>query len=172
MDTIINKSTITARITHNKVKLDLLNRGWISIDAAEEQPFDIILDVGIHNDARLFQTIQVKTWTSLKTSSRVVTTFEPVSLGGKARNSYNYYDQHIDWIATVIENEDRVVYWDRDTYQKKTPNQLKKTTPINFPFNDDVYDYVKPQQTVACSTVDSYSLESFMVEDGDMGPLN
>ena len=71
----INKSRITARITHDKVKLDLLARGWIPIDAAEEQPFDIILDVGIHDDARLFQTIQVKTWTSLKTSSRVFNSF-------------------------------------------------------------------------------------------------
>jgi hypothetical protein len=153
------------------VKLDLLDRGWIPIDAAEEQPFDMIVDVGIHNDARMFQTVQIKSWNALKTSSRTGA-IEPVSVGGKTRNNYNYYDECIDWIATVIENEDRVVYWDRDTYQKKTPNQLKKTTPINFPFNDDVYDYVKPQQTVACSTVDSYSLESFMVEDGDMGPLN
>ena len=159
----INKSRITARITHDKVKLDLLSRGWLSIEAAEEQPFDLIVDVGIHNDTRLFQTIQVKSWTSLKTSSRVTTTIEPVSLGGKARNSYDYYDQYIDWIATVIENEDRVVYWNRDTYQKKTQNQLKKTTPINFPINDDVYDYAKPE-IVTCSAVDGYSLESFMTE--------
>ena len=160
----INKSRITARITHDKVKLDLLSRGWLSIEAAEEQPFDLIIDVGIHNDARLFQTIQVKSWTSLKTCSRVATTFEPVSLGGKARNSYNYYDQYIDWIATVKENEDRVVYWNRDTYQKKTPNQLKKTTPINFPINEDVYDYVKPETVTCTDIVDGYSLESFMTE--------
>tara|TARA_B100001559_G_C16401226_1_gene575882 strand:+ start:263 stop:769 length:507 start_codon:yes stop_codon:yes gene_type:complete len=161
----INKSRITARITHDKVKLDLLARGWIPIDAAEEQPFDIILDVGIHDDARLFQTIQVKTWTSLKTSSRVFNSFEPVSLGGKARNSYNYYDQHIDWIATVKENEDRVVYWNRDTYQYKTSSQLKKTTPIDFPINHKVYDYTKPE-TVACSIGADTSLESFMTDTG------
>ena len=100
MDTIINKSTITARLTHTKVKLDLLNRGWIPIDAAEEQPFDIILDVGIHNDARRFQTVQVKSWSTLKTSSRTGAA-EPVSAQGKTRNNYDYYDECIDWIATV-----------------------------------------------------------------------
>ena len=143
MDTIINKSTITARITHNKVKLDLLNRGWISIDAAEEQPFDIILDVGIHNDARQFQTVQVKSWSALKTSSRTGA-LEPVSAQGKTRNNYDYYDECIDWIATVKDN--RVIYWNRNTYQRKTPAQLKKTTPNSFPFNDNVYDKERPQQ--------------------------
>jgi len=172
MGVIINKSRLSAKITHDKVKLDLLARGWMPLDAAEEQPFDIILDVGIHDDVRLFQTIQVKSWNSLKTCSRP-DAIEPVSLGGKTRNSYYYYDQCIDWIATVKENEDRVVYWDRDTYQRKTSTQLKKTTPLHFPTNDDIYDYVKPQQIVACSTVQhNYSLESFMVEDGDIEVLN
>ena len=171
MDTIINKSTITARITHNKVKLDLLNRGWIPIDAAEEQPFDIILDVGIHNDARRFQTVQVKSWSALKTSSRTGAT-EPVSAQGKTRNNYDYYDECIDWIATVKEN--RVMYWNRNTYQRKTPAQLKKTTPTDFPFNDNVYDYVRPTPPppvydvrTAEGSVAVYGgcLESFMTED-------
>ena len=183
MDTIINKSTITARITHNKVKLDLLNRGWISIDAAEEQPFDIILDVGIHNDARRFQTLQVKSWSALKTSSRTGAT-EPVSAQGKTRNNYDYYDECIDWIATVKENN-RVMYWNRNTYQRKTPAQLKKTTPTDFPFNDNVYDYVRPSSSssppsvaydvraVGGSAVYGGCLESFMAgEDDDIEALN
>ena len=172
MDTIINKSTITARLTHTKVKLDLLNRGWIPIDAAEEQPFDIILDVGIHNDARRFQTVQVKSWSALKTSSRTGAT-EPVSAQGKTRNNYDYYDECIDWIATVNENN-RVMYWNRNTYQRKTPAQLKKTTPTDFPFNDNVYDYVRPTPPppvydvrAAGDSVAVYGgcLESFMTED-------
>ena len=183
MDTIINKSTITARITHNKVKLDLLNRGWISIDAAEEQPFDIILDVGIHNDARRFQTLQVKSWSALKTSSRTGAT-EPVSAQGKTRNNYDYYDECIDWIATVNENN-RVMYWNRNTYQRKTPAQLKKTTPTDFPFNDNVYDYVRPTSPPVTydvraagaeggNTVYGGCLESFMAaaEDDDIEALN
>ena len=175
MDTIINKSTITARITHNKVKLDLLNRGWIPIDAAEEQPFDIILDVGLHNDARQFQTLQVKSWSALKTSSRTGA-LEPVSAQGKTRNNYDYYDECIDWIATVNENN-RVMYWNRNTYQRKTPAQLKKTTPTDFPFNDNVYDYVRPtsppiydvRAAAEDSAVYGGCLESFMAaaEDDD-----
>jgi hypothetical protein len=155
MDTVINKSTITARITHNRVKLDLLDRGWIPIDAAEEQPFDMIVDVGIHNDARMFQTVQIKSWNALKTSSRTGA-IEPVSVGGKTRNNYNYYDECIDWIATVKDN--RVLYWNRNTYQYKTPIQLKKTTPIDFPFNDNVYEYARPTNSID----DAKSIESFM----------
>ena len=181
MDTIINKSTITARITHNKVKLDLLNRGWIPIDAAEEQPFDIILDVGIqHNDTRQFQTLQVKSWSALKTSSRTGA-LEPVSAQGKTRNNYDYYDECIDWIATVNENN-RVMYWNRNTYQRKTTAQLKKTTPTDFPFNDNVYDYVRPSspppvaydvRTAGDSAVYGGCLESFMAgEDDDIEALN
>ena len=182
MDTIINKSTITARITHNKVKLDLLNRGWIPIDAAEEQPFDIILDVGLHNDTRRFQTLQVKSWSALKTSSRTGA-LEPVSAQGKTRNNYDYYDECIDWIATVNENN-RVMYWNRNTYQRKTPAQLKKTTPIDFPFNDNVYDYVRPTSPPVAydvraatgaaggSAVYGGCLESFMAgEDDDIEAL-
>ena len=180
MDTIINKSTITARITHHRVKLDLLNRGWIPIDAAEEQPFDIILDVGIqHNDTRQFQTLQVKSWSALKTSSRTGA-LEPVSAQGKTRNNYDYYDECIDWIATVKDN--RVIYWNRNTYQRKTPAQRKKTTPTDFPFNDNVYDYVRPSspppvaydvRTAGDSAVYGGCLESFMAgEDDDIEALN
>ena len=137
------KSRITGEITHHQIKLDLLSKGWLPIDAALEQPFDIIIDMGLISDKREFQTIQVKSWKTLKTCSRPQGGVEKVSEGGKERNSYWYYDEGIDWIATV--NYDNIVmYWSRELYQYKSSGQLKKTTPIEFPNNDEVYAYRKP----------------------------
>ena len=50
MSLIISQSRLTAAKTHQKVKLDLISKGWIPTDAAEEQPFDIIVDMGIDNE--------------------------------------------------------------------------------------------------------------------------
>ena len=82
------------------------------------------------------------------------------------------------------------MYWNRNTYQRKTPAQLKKTTPTDFPFNDNVYDYVRPTSSpplppvtydvraagAAGDSVAVYGgcLESFMTaveNDDDIGAL-
>ena len=148
MNLIISQSRLTAAGTHQKVKLDLISKGWIPTDAAEEQPFDIIVDMGIDNESekRIFQTLQVKSWKTLKTSSRPSGGKEKVSEGGKERNSYWYYDQYIDWIVSVNPKTNTVVYWDRKIYQKKSAGQLKKTTPIDFPKNNGVFEYASPVQ--------------------------
>ena len=142
---IINQSRLTARTVHNRVLLDLLDKGWIAIDAAEEQPVDVIIDMGLssESESRIFNTIQIKSWKSLKTSSRPAGENEFVSVGGKARNNYWYYDQYIDWIATV-NSDDVVVYWPREIYQKKTSTQLKGTTPVDFPKNKNTFSYAHP----------------------------
>ena len=113
---ILGKSRISGEITHHRIKLDLLSKGWLPIDAAIEQPFDIIIDMGLISDKREFQTIQVKSWKTLKTCSRPQGGVEKVSEGGKERNSYWYYDEGIDWIATV-NNDNIVMYWSRELYQ-------------------------------------------------------
>ena len=76
------------------------------------------------------------------------------------------------------------MYWNRNTYQRKTPAQLKKTTPTDFPFNDNVYDYVRPTSPPPISDVRAAAggsvgsavyggcLESFMTEDDDIEVLN
>ena len=148
MSLIISQSRLTAANTHNKVKLDLISKGWIPTDAAEEQPFDIIIDMGINHETkkREFQTLQVKSWKTLKTSSRPSGGIEKVSEGGKERNTYWYFDQYIDWIVSVNPKTNNVVYWNREIYQKKLPGQLKKTTPVNFPKNMGVFEYTSPVQ--------------------------
>ena len=153
------KSRITGEITHHQIKLDLLSRGWLPIDAALEQPFDIIIDMGLISDKREFQTIQVKSWKTLKTCSRPVGGIEKVSEGGKERNTYWYYDQCIDWIATV-NPDNNVIYWNRDVYQKKEAGILKKTSPVKFPINKDVFAYKKPSPIEQTNS----SLSTLMIE--------
>jgi len=142
----VNQSRNTSRTTHDQVRVDLGLKGWAPIEAAEEQPYDLIIDKGIDNDTRSFETIQVKSWSSLKTTSRRLGEKEPVSIGGKSRNNYNYYDKCIDWIATIDVRKGKegiVRYWDRDTYHYKTPGELKKTDSLDFPINPNVYSYRK-----------------------------
>ena len=51
MSLIVSQSRLTAAQTHQKIKLDLISKGWIPTDAAEEQPFDIIVDMGIDKES-------------------------------------------------------------------------------------------------------------------------
>ena len=145
MSLIIAQSRLSAAETHCRVRFDIIQRGWIPTNAEEEQPFDMVVDMGIVSNKREFQTIQVKSWTTLKTSSRPQSkrVIEKVSINGKERNSYWYYDEGIDWIVTVNYNG-IVMYWSREVYQKKSAGQLKKTTPIEFSINKEVYAYRKP----------------------------
>ena len=163
----ISQSRLTAVTTHTKVKLDLISKGWIPTDAAEEQPFDIVVDMGLDDktEKRIFETLQVKAWKSLKTSSRTGYV-EKVSKDGKQRNSYWYFDQYIDWIVSVNPKTDSVVYWNRNTYKKKTAAQLKKTTPNNFPENQGVYRYASPVEIV------EYNIFNIMTEVNEAREYN
>ena len=159
MSLIIAQSRLSAAETHCRVRFDIIQRGWIPTDAEEEQSFDLIVDMGVVSDKREFQTIQVKSWKTLKTCSRPVGGIEKVSEGGKERNTYWYYDQCIDWIATV-NPDNNVIYWNRDVYQKKEAGILKKTSPVKFPINKDVFAYKKPSPIEQTNS----SLSTLMME--------
>ena len=83
MSLIIAQSRLSAAETHCRVRFDIMQRGWIPTDGEEEQSFDLIVDMGVVSDKREFQTIQVKSWKTLKTCSRPVGGIEKVSEGGK-----------------------------------------------------------------------------------------
>ena len=159
MSLIIAQSRLSAAETHCRVRFDIMQRGWIPTDGEEEQSFDLIVDMGVGSDKREFQTIQVKSWKTLKTCSRLVGGIEKVSEGGKERNTYWYYDQCIDWIATV-NPDNNVIYWNRDVYQKKEAGILKKTSPVKFPINKDVFAYKKPSPIEQTNS----SLSTLMIE--------
>tara|TARA_R110000737_G_scaffold338412_1_gene359416 strand:- start:359 stop:751 length:393 start_codon:yes stop_codon:yes gene_type:complete len=106
----------------------------------EECSYDLIVDMGIEDGTRAFETIQVKT--SVRTSSRPISKdgiTERVSVGGKPRNSYWYYDEDVTYIATVVDNE--VVYWHKKDYLKKSPAKLKSSPTYDFPLNASMVSY-------------------------------
>ena len=162
MSLIIAQSRLSASETHCRVRFDIIQRGWIPTNAEEEQPFDMVVDMGIVSNKREFQTIQVKSWTTLKTSSRPQSkrVIEKVSINGKERNSYWYYDQCIDWIATVNPKNNNVHYWSREIYQKKSPTELRNISPMEFPFNEAVCAYKKPSSIKQTNS----SLSTLMME--------
>ena len=135
-----NKSKQTAALITLRIQTDLTEKGWSVVRSEEEAPYDLIVDFGVNDGKREFATIQVKK--DLRTTSRPGGgKGEPVSSGGKDRNSYNYYDEDITYLATV--KDDRVIYYHKDQYRYSTPSQLKKLNESVIPINQKIISYRK-----------------------------
>ena len=165
---LINQSRLTAGETHAAVSLHLFQLGWLPTNAAEEEVYDISVDVGLISNKRLFLTIQVKFWDTVKTCSRPGISYEKenrimeqVSVGGKPRNHYWYYDVGVDYIATV-KPDVGVIFWPKEVYQHLGDTQLKNTVPVEFPYNKGVYPYEKPSPISTTQT--NSSLLPFLQE--------
>ena len=65
---IDNKSRQTAALITLDVTRDITSKGWICMRSEEEAPYDLIVDMGLDNNKRVFATIQVKK--DLRTTSR------------------------------------------------------------------------------------------------------
>ena len=142
-----NKSRQSSEIVFQEVKLDIIKRGWFVLDAPEECPYDLAVDLGVSNNKREFVTVQVKK--SLKTTSRPDQgKGEPVSSGGKDRNSYNYYDKDVTLLATYDFKKQRVIYIHKNDYKYLKPKELKKTNEYNFPINENMSSYRKTDSTI------------------------
>tara|TARA_R100000988_G_C3863341_1_gene100322 strand:+ start:50 stop:514 length:465 start_codon:yes stop_codon:yes gene_type:complete len=141
-----NKSKQTAALITLKVQMDLTEKGWSVTRSEEEAPYDLIVDFGVDDSGkRELATIQVKK--DLRTTSRPGGgKGEPVSSGGKDRNSYNYYDEDITYLATV--KDDRVIYYHKDQYRYSTPSQLKKLNESVIPINQKIISYRKNNSTI------------------------
>ena len=152
---IKNKSKQTGFLVEQKVLLDITEKGWIGIPTPSETSYDLIVDMGVVDGKREFVTIQVKD--ELRTSSRPSPEKEnePVSVGGKNRNSYWYFDKDVTYLATVKNGE--VIYYHKSDYQKLSPKELKRTNQSSFPTNESMFSYRRE-----VSSIDRPSLESFL----------
>ena len=144
-----NKSRQTAALLTLKIQLDLTEKGWSVMRSEEEAPYDLIVDFGVNDSGqREFATVQVKK--DLRTTSRPGGgKGEPVSSGGKNRNSYNYYDEDVTYLATV--KDDKVIYYHKDQYRYSTPSQLKKLNEAVIPINDRMNTYRVSYQPIPLS---------------------
>ena len=136
-----NKSRQTAALLTLKIQLDLTEKGWSVMRSEEEAPYDLIVDFGVNDSGqREFVTVQVKK--DLRTTSRPGGgKGEPVSSGGKNRNSYNYYDEDVTYLATV--KDDKVIYYHKDQYKYSTTKELKKLEEAIIPVNKKMSNYRK-----------------------------
>ena len=149
---IKEQSKQTYFLLEQKVLLDITEKGWIGILTPPETSYDIIVDMGLVDDKREFVTIQIKK--DVRTTSRPGNgKSEPVSTNGKNRNSYNYYDEDVTYLASLNEYGD-VEYIHKEDYKYKTVAQLKKANRTNFPINSNMTSYRKPRQNV--STLEAF----------------
>ena len=143
---IKNKSKQTYFLLEQKVLFDIISKGWIAILTPPETPYDLIVDMGIMDGVRKFVTIQIKK--TLRTTSRPGNgKDEPVSTNGISRNSYNYYDEDVTYLASLNKYGD-VEYIHKEDYKYKTESQLKKANRSSFPINSCITSYRKPRQNV------------------------
>ena len=150
---IKEQSKKTYFLLEQKVLMDITEKGWIGIPTPPETPYDIVVDMGVIDGQREFATIQIKK--SLRTTSRPGNgKGEPVSTNGISRNSYNYYDEDVTYLASVNKYGD-IEYIHKDDYKYKTPKQLIKANRSNFPINSSTTSYRKPRQNVS-------NLEAFL----------
>lgn len=151
---IINKGRQTSMETTLKVQLDLNSRGWVVMRSEEECPYDLIVDMGLVEGKREFCTIQVKT--NPRTSSRpsAEKNVESVSNNGKPRNNYWYYDEDVTLIASIIDNE--VVYWHKDFYKYRKPSKFKNMQKYDFPLNNNMFSYRRPDSNEKSSLEDFF----------------
>ena len=149
---IKQQSKQTYFLLEQKVLLDITEKGWIGIPTPPETPYDIVVDMGIVDDKKEFVTIQIKK--DLRTTSRAsLGKGEPVSTNGISRNSYNYYDEDVTYLASLNKYGD-VEYIHKEDYKYKTEAQLKKANRTNFPINSNMTSYRKPRQNV--STLEAF----------------
>ena len=141
---IKNKSKQTYFLLEQKVLFDIISKGWIAILTPPETPYDLIVDMGIMDGVGKFVTIQIKK--TLRTTSRPGNgKNEPVSINGVNRNSYNYYDEDVTYLASLNKFGD-VEYIHKDDYKYLTPKQLSKANRSKFPINNIMTSYKKSRE--------------------------
>ena len=151
---IKEQSKQTYFLLEQKILMDITEKGWIGIPTPPETPYDIVVDMGAVDDKREFVTIQIKK--DLRTTSRPGNgRSEPVSRNGKNRNSYNYYDEDVTYLATLNKYGD-VEYIHKEDYKYKTEAQLKKANRTNFPINSNMTSYRKSQKIDVVSNLETF----------------
>ena len=103
-----NQSGDRSEIT---VYLDLIKRGWIvNTPSSRDAVYDMIVDMGDR-----FAKVQVKTLSGNSITRIVDRSGERVSSRGKVRNSLDYAQHGIDWLAGVSK-EGNIHYYKLETY--------------------------------------------------------
>ena len=117
------------------VWLELVNRGYMVMEADRDADMDLVAWVGRDESGHpKFTSIQVKTMSSNQISKVVDRKGEVVSRAGKTRNSIDYAKRGIDWLVGV-NSESECFFYKHETYSKIPTKSfsVKKYSPDEFP---------------------------------------
>ena len=123
------------------VATDLIKKGWIVLTpSSRDSVYDFVVDMG----NKVFQTIQVKTMSDNSICKFIDRSRERVSYNGKTRNSLDYAEHKIDWIAGVGK-DGLIYYYSLETYSKIKSKSfsVKKYQSDTFPINENIKSHCR-----------------------------
>jgi len=130
-------SNRTGDLSQQLVITDLIKRGWIVLTpSSRDSVYDFVVDMGNKN----FITIQVKTLSNNMLCKFVDRSRERVALNCKVRNSLDYAQHKIDWIAGVDPISNNIHYYHYDVYSAIPTKSFSVSAYecSNFPINEEI----------------------------------
>lgn len=102
-------------MSEHAVMLELLRRGWhVLTPVSRDAPYDLVIDRG----NGIFETIQVKTMSGRSITKFVDRSGEVVAKNGKMRNSIDYAEMGISWLAGYDKSAGQCYFYKLETYSK------------------------------------------------------
>lgn len=112
------------------VQLELTKRGWnVLLPTSRDAVYDMVVDRG----DGVFETVQVKTMCGNSIAKMVDRSGEIVARNGKTRNSIDYAEHGIDWLAGYNKKTDKCYFYKLETYAKI---QSKSFSVNRYPQDD------------------------------------
>tara|TARA_B100001248_G_scaffold230282_2_gene190109 strand:+ start:155 stop:604 length:450 start_codon:yes stop_codon:yes gene_type:complete len=130
-----DSSNVSGDLSEALVFADLIRRGWIVLSpSSRDSVYDFVVDLGDNN----FQTVQVKTMCGNSIAKVIDRSGERVSANGKTRNSLDYAEHGVHWLAGVRKSDGAVFYYALETYREIPTKSfsVNKWEPDEFPVND------------------------------------
>ena len=121
-------------ISERAVSLELVRRGWHVLEPiSRDAIYDLVVDVD--GD---FQTVQVKTMSGNSIAKVVDRSGEVVSSNGKPRNSIDYGEEGIDWLAGYRPVDNEIFFYKHQNYSKIPSKSfsVNKYPPDDFPIRE------------------------------------
>ena len=124
-----------ADLAETLVYADLIRRGWIVlIPSSRDSTYDLVVEM--HG---AFKRVQIKKMTAHKLPRLVERGNQKVTKNGKIRNSIDYAECGIEWLAGVDLETQEIYYYPLDIYASKPKTfSVKKHESATFPVNETV----------------------------------
>ncbi len=107
-----DKSNQSGDVSETTIKLDLIRKGYVVLEpSSRDCVYDLVVDMG-----GTFETVQCKTMQNNSITKIVDRSNEVVCAGGKTRNSLDYAEHGVHWLAGCHKETAEVYYYKLKTY--------------------------------------------------------